>query len=62
MAKNKIIKAWGGFSDGELSYEDLSIGPDYPTKRLLAVYKTRSEARESYQDVRRIEIKYPIKD
>lgn len=51
--KARSTLAWGGFSDGCLhvwSKRSSFYGE-------LAVYPTRKMARESYQDVRRIEIR-----
>jgi hypothetical protein len=47
--KPKIIKAWAGFENGKLHQRIVGV---------LAVYPTRSVAREMcYDDIRRVEIK-----
>ncbi len=52
-AEASVTLAWGGFSDGRLHV--WSKRSDYYGE--LAVYPTRKRARESYSDVRRIEIR-----
>lgn len=56
----KVIKAWGGFSDGRLAECGHKITPDgtvlFPADQ-FAIYKIRAAAREQYQDVCRVEIR-----
>ena len=49
----KVIKAWGGFVDGEL-HQWLSGFYDVEH---LSVFRTRREAKMCHEDVRRVEIK-----
>ncbi len=54
----KTTLAWGGFCDDRLDCIDVDTGfgkgnfADMP-----AIFRTRKEARERYQDVRRVEIR-----
>lgn len=49
----KIVRAWIGFSDGKPhSYQ--SCAEDLKT--VWAVFKTRKEGREAYEDVRRCDL------
>lgn len=50
---SKIIKAWGGFSDGKLNAQKDKGTYDEPR---LSIFPTRRAARRAYQDVRRVEI------
>lgn len=59
--KSNIAKKalWGGFSDGTLcflSMDDRWGGEEHFTKK-PALYRTRREAREQFEDVRRVEIR-----
>lgn len=58
-------KCWGGFVDGNLDEEIFRhyINVDRPAEmvRRPAVFKTRSDALQSYGDVRRIEIREVLK-
>ncbi len=61
MRETKIIKAWGGFSDGRLHKID-EIEPQYDDGgcSVQAIFKSKKAAKLRYQDVRRIEIHMPL--
>ena len=53
------MKLWGGFVDGCLHWQTVDDGFGGEHNRLAAaLFITRKEAREQYQDVRRVEIKF----
>ena len=59
MKKPKVVKAWGGFSEGELHIDSVivtycAIGEKC---RAFAVFTSRRQALQRYEDVRRIEIR-----
>lgn len=54
--KKKTVHAWGGFVDGELYHE--FANPDYGGQLLPAIYRTRTEALQAFQDVRLVEISW----
>lgn len=54
QAKKRPVLAWGGFSDGHLSYEWARNDHNLPS---AAVFYTRKAARRCYDDVRRVEIR-----
>ncbi len=53
MSKNKVVKAWGGFTDGKLyrRFDEIGGSEEYCT------YKTRRQAISFFDDVRRVEIR-----
>lgn len=55
MSKTDTPTYWAGFCDGKLNMRDISNSvPE--TVRMPAIYKTRKQARERYQDVRMVKI------
>jgi hypothetical protein len=52
------VKAWGGFSDGKLHWftSPEHFQGEYMTTR-PAIYPSRKQARQQYEDVRKIEIR-----
>lgn len=54
----KIIKAWGGFIDGELDGWPV-FGDAIQDNDLYAVFPTKRQAELRYTDVRRVEIQVP---
>jgi len=57
MSGKKVIKAWGGFTDGE---SDLCVNIGEGERiRSYEIYKTRRESRAFFSDVRPIEIHIP---
>lgn len=67
MGKIKTIRAWGGFCDGKLFWMAVDTGfggyrderPDGCMRLMPALFRTRTEAREQFQDVRRVIIQDP---
>ena len=55
----KVIKAWGGFSDGKLYVMPKSQRPDEPVydEPRYGIFPTKKDAMRAYRDVRRVEIK-----
>lgn len=54
----KRIKAWGGFLNGKLDVREMDDGWGGGNRRkAFAIFRNRKDAREQYQDVRRIEIR-----
>jgi len=49
----KRKKFWAGFVDGKIQ----EISEKYRASRCLAIYLSKTEAEERYQDVRPVEIK-----
>jgi hypothetical protein len=58
--KMKVIKAWGGFLDGKLHVREIDTGfGGYQTTGFIethAIFRTRTEARKQYEDVRRVSL------
>lgn len=54
-AKTKAVKAWAGFIDGKLDWYVADAGFAW-SARVPAIFKTRAEAANRYEDFRRIAI------
>lgn len=54
-AKVKPVKAWGGFSDGKLDWYVADQNFAWEAT-LPAIFRSRAEARERYEDYRRVTI------
>jgi hypothetical protein len=61
----KVIKAWGGFTDGKLHVRTIDTGFGGWGKdgfgKAHAIFKSRAAARKEYRDVRKIEIRIAVK-
>lgn len=59
MSETKVIKAWGGFSEGKLDEIPHNDAYDDGGFYARAIFLTRKSAKLRYEDVRRIEIHIP---
>lgn len=58
MTRPRIIKCYGGFSEGKLDWLTVDDGfGGHNWREVPAIFKKRHPARVQYEDVRRIEIK-----
>lgn len=51
--RTKVVKGWGGFSEGRLDWNFIADGYAVEASG-PAIYRTRTQARARYQDVRRV--------
>lgn len=60
MALPKEYFAWGGFAEGNLVWRQIDDKFAGENLRMSpAIFKTRREAREQFEDVRRVRISLP---
>ena len=54
--KTREVNAWAGFIDGKLDWHVVDANFSWAA-RLPAIYRTKAEATERYEDVRRVTIR-----